>query len=574
MPTIFYSTSELLTSLLDSIKSGKTQLPDFQRGWVWDDERIRRLLVSILQSYPIGAVMLLQTGNPEVNFKPRLLEGVKLEQQQQIIPERLILDGQQRLTSLYQALYTGEPVLTKDSRGNEVERWYYLDIEKCIDPQADKEDAVISVPNDKLVKGVGNQVVADYTTLEKECEAGVLPIYFLFRPADLLNWQTKYFSEPAKLQERSIIWSKLMSGVHPAFTGYQIPVIILHNTTPKEAVCQVFENVNTGGVTLTVFELLTATFAADNFSLRDDWQNREEIFKQNPILNVLESTAFLQAVTLLATYHSGAAVSCKRKDILKLSLAEYHTYTAQVEKGFWEAAKFLTEQKIFSARDLPYATQLVPLAAIFAEIGPKAHSLPVRQKIARWYWCGVFGELYGAAVETRFAKDLPQVVAWLNGGPEPDTVKEAYFNPDRFLTLRTRNSAAYKGIHVLLMREGCQDFLSGVSIDVQMYYQDNVDVHHIFPVDYCKNNGIKAELRDCIVNKSPLSSRTNRLIGGSAPSVYLQSLETSFNLSLAKLDQILSTHLIDAQALRSDDFDAFFEKRREALLQKIKDAMR
>ena len=65
MATIFHSTSEMLKSVLDSVKKGRTQLPDFQRGWVWDDERIRRLLVSILKSYPIGSVMLLETGNPQ-----------------------------------------------------------------------------------------------------------------------------------------------------------------------------------------------------------------------------------------------------------------------------------------------------------------------------------------------------------------------------------------------------------------------------------------------------------------------------------------------------------------------------
>lgn len=97
MPTIFHSTSGLLTTLLDSIKTGSIQLPDFQRGWIWDDERIQRLLVSILQSYPIGAIMLLRTGNPEISFKSRPLEGVQLNNIP--CPDQLILDGQQRLTS-------------------------------------------------------------------------------------------------------------------------------------------------------------------------------------------------------------------------------------------------------------------------------------------------------------------------------------------------------------------------------------------------------------------------------------------------------------------------------------------
>jgi uncharacterized protein with ParB-like and HNH nuclease domain len=73
--TMFDSTRESLQDLLRSIRDGRTQLPDFQRGWVWDDEHIRSLLASVSMSYPIGAVMMLQTGNPAVRFQPHAVEG-------------------------------------------------------------------------------------------------------------------------------------------------------------------------------------------------------------------------------------------------------------------------------------------------------------------------------------------------------------------------------------------------------------------------------------------------------------------------------------------------------------------
>jgi hypothetical protein len=590
MPTIFHSTSEMLKSLLDSVKDGRMQLPDFQRGWVWDDERIKKLLVSILKSYPIGSVMLLESGNVNVKFKPRLVEGVNLNDPPE--PQRLILDGQQRITSLYQALYLDEPVKTRNDRGKEIKRWYYLDIGIATDPDADKDDAIISVPEDKIIKGKGRVVIADYSTIEKECEAGVLPVHYLFRADKLLEWQNQYFSTDMS-QERSLKWSRFMSEAYSAFNNYQLPVITLLNTTPKEAVCQVFENVNTGGMTLNVFELLTASFAADadDFLLRDDWRlryeglsNEEEPqeepqgFKNNPILSVLDNTDFLQTIALLVTYNRkkdrpGAAVSCKRRDILNLDVNEYREWNVKVTEGFYEAAKFLMEQKIFSKRDIPYPTQLIPLTAILAELGAKAHNQSVREKIARWYWCGVFGELYGAAIETRFAKDLLQVISWLNGGDEPDTVNEAALDPNRLLTLRTRNSAAYKGVHVLLMKEGCRDFMSGVSVDLQTYYNENIDIHHIFPQAYCRKNNIPRGLYNSIVNKTPLSSKTNRSIGGNAPSVYLNYLEEEENIHTETLDEILETHLIDVDAMRSNDFDVFFEKRKEALYRKILKAM-
>src|SRR5471032_1908472 len=113
--TMFDSTKENLLDLLRSLRECKTQLPDFQRGWVWDDLHIRSLLASVSMSYPIGAVMMLQTGNPDVRFQPRPVEGARPDPPRE--PERLVLDGQQRLTSLFQSLSMGEPVATRDARG-------------------------------------------------------------------------------------------------------------------------------------------------------------------------------------------------------------------------------------------------------------------------------------------------------------------------------------------------------------------------------------------------------------------------------------------------------------------------
>jgi hypothetical protein len=98
----FDSTKRLLPDILGDIVKGKIQLPDFQRGWVWDDEHVRSLLVSIARSFPVGAVMLLETGG-EARFQVRPVENLpfaRITSQ----AELLILDGQQRLTTLTQVL--------------------------------------------------------------------------------------------------------------------------------------------------------------------------------------------------------------------------------------------------------------------------------------------------------------------------------------------------------------------------------------------------------------------------------------------------------------------------------------
>jgi hypothetical protein len=343
-------------------------------------------------------------------------------------------------------------------------------------------------------------------------------------------------------------------------------------------VCQVFEKVNTGGVTLTVFELMTATFAADNFNLRLDWETREDALHVHQVLHSIDATALLTAVTLLASYErnqqAGSPVSCKRKDVLKLKLEDFKCHVDHVQAGLVRAAKLLTREKVFDSRSLPYTTQLVPLAAICAVLGDRFEEEPVKQRLARWFWCGVFGELYGGANESRFAFDLPEVISWINGGDEPRTVKDAAFSPTRLLSLQTRNSAAYKGLMVLLTKgEGSRDFLNGDTIELNTYFDLAIDIHHIFPRSFCEKLGISGQLSNCAVNKAPLSARTNRIIGGNAPSSYLASLEKNHGVLPQNLDAILRTHQIAPSLLRQDDFMVFLRDRATRLLDLIEGAM-
>jgi hypothetical protein len=238
-----------------------------------------------------------------------------------------------------------------------------------------------------------------------------------------------------------------------------------------------------------------------------------------------------------------------------------------VEQGFVQAANLHTLH-VYRIFDLPYQSQIVALAAILADIGDAWEHDVNRAKLVRWYWSGVFGELYGSTIETRIARDFLEVPVWLQGGPEPSTVSETIFRADRLKTMRMRLSAAYKGVNALLMKEGAQDFRSGQKFDHTVFFGENVDIHHIFPQDWCKRQGIKPAVFDSIINKTPLSYKTNRVIGGVAPSEYLAKLEKgnekSPPLMRDRLDEHLRSHLIDPHLLRTDSFDAFMGIARSA----------
>jgi len=579
----FDSTKRNLFEILKDVHTGKIQLPDFQRGWIWDDNRIKGILASVAKSFPIGAIMLLETGNENVRFKTKPVEGVKLDSE--VKPDLLILDGQQRITSLYQTIMTNEIVTTRNEKNYEIKRWYYIDMVKAMDRNYDLEEAIISINEKKqITEDFGRRIVLDLSEKEFEFENLMYPVCMI---DDYSVWRREFNEYWQHDRGKSIFWDKFEGSIISNFNKYMLPVIIMNKENPKEAICQVFEKVNTGGVSLTVFELLTATFAADEFDLKQDWQKIKKEFKDYKLLSRVSNTDVIQAITLLATYNNRLnrakqniaeeelpAVSCKRKDMLNLSLQDYQKYRDPIVQGFIKASKILFENHIFTARDLPYNTQLIPMSAILAVLGDKIDNIGYKKKLMQWFWCGVFGELYGSANETRFALDLPQVVNWIeNNGPKPKTIYDANFSPSRLHTLRTRNSAAYKGIYALIMDDETKDWLSATKIDVSTYFSESIDIHHIFPVAWCVKNGISKDDYNCIINRTPLSGRTNRIVGGEAPSKYLVRLQKHAGVSDEEFQDILKSHVLSPKFLYADDFVGFFNDRKERILQRIEKAM-
>jgi len=578
----FDSKKTSLYEILKNIHEGKIQLPDFQRGWVWDDNRIKGILASVAKSFPIGAVMLLETGNNSIRFKTKVVEGAP--ESNGVKPELLILDGQQRLTSLYQSIISNRVVKTRNSKGYEIKRWYYIDMQKALDPATDLEEAIFSINENKIItKNIGRDIVLDLSTRELEYENLMYPVWMVDEYSD---WRRGFNRHWNHSSDKSELWDEFEELIINSFNHYMLPVIEMKKTNPKEAVCQVFEKVNTGGVSLSVFELLTASFASDDFDLKEDWAKIESKFKPYKVLSKTSEIDFIQALTLFSTYRkkvglesSGEkdnlpAVSAKRKEMLNLEIKDYIKYRDQITEGFIKTSKILNENHIFNSRDVPYLNQLVPMAAIITQLDKNIENVGNKNKLMQWYWCGVFGELYGSANETRYALDIVQVVEWiLNNGEVPKTIFDANFIPSRLNTLRTRNSAAYKGIYAILMDDNTRDWLSGTKIDFSTYFSESIDIHHIFPVAWCEKNTIPRDDYNSIINKTPLSGRTNRIVSGDAPSKYLDRLKNNVGVSDEEFLDILKSHVVNPDYLYQDDFYAFFNDRKERILQKMGIAM-
>ena len=560
-----------ISELMQSVENGNAQLPDFQRGWVWDDNRIKALIASITNGYPVGAAMFLEYGNANIRFKYRVIEGSPAKN---VIPSELILDGQQRLTSIYSSLFSPNPVHTRTDKGKDIQRYYYIDIEKALDPNVDRVDAIISVPETRMItSNFGRDIDLDLSSQEKEFEHKMFPLNIILDTPKTFLWQQEYlkYHNNGVVTEYMDFQTKIIMPV----IQYKMPVILLDKNTPKEAVCQVFENVNTSGVSLTVFELVTAIFAMDDFELRKDWEERQKKYFKGDLVSVITATDFLTACTLLSTYKKSGTISCKKKDVLNLSLDEYKKYVEDLTAGFVEAEKILQEERIFSSKDLPYTTQFIPLAVLCTLLadGNQIKVTNIKNKIKQWYWCGVFGEMYGGANETRYVYDVVGVMNWISDDTKvPRTVQESFFNPTRLLGLQSRLSAAYKGIMALVLKNHCQDFISGREMDFTVYKAEKIDIHHIFPRAYCENKKYDKMLWNSVVNKTPITYSTNREIGGVAPSAYLSKIENKGQVEEDVLERYIGTHWIDVSCCRNDDFHGHIISRAKMLLAAIENA--
>lgn len=573
-----------LRGLMREVALGKAQLPEFQRDWRWDDNRIVGILTSLALGYPMGALMRLVFNPQENHFKYRPIEGVV---NTNTIPEFLFLDGQQRLTSIYRATCSKEPVDTKTEKSIRIQRFYYLDINKCLMFPDDLDDAIISVPADKRVKENFNRdIILDLSTRELEYHNEMFPMNLVFNVDDFYvidDWADGYKDYHKNEKEFKDKFKKFNNDVLKVITDYRIPVITLDKDTPNVAVCKVFENVNTGGVPLTVFELVTAIFASKGFDLRQDWEETKNVIQgkderlKSDILDGIDETAFLTTITLYSNYHSNQTVSCKKKDVLSLSYESYKECKDSVVKGFKKVRHFLNSQCVFLRRDLPYTTQLIPLAAICASIDDSTFNQPRTQKIlSRWFWCGILGEMYGGANETRFANDIVDVINEIKVvESNSKTVNEAYFSSTRLLTLKSRNSAAYKGIIALIFYQHSLDLMNDTPLCLLQSSDSPIDIHHIFPEAYCKGENFdKKKLDwDCIINKTPLSAASNRQIGGKAPRDYSQKIMKDAGIDENELRTRVESNFINFDYFIQNDYKNYFISRAKSLLVLIEKAM-
>lgn len=541
-----------LKDLLSEVHSRTMVLPDFQRDFVWEPGATQELIVSIANNYPAGSI--LRVRDTQRIFAAREFEGAPVLAGQ---PHTfLVLDGQQRLTSLYQAFY------------GHGEHRYYLDLNKLLKKGADFEDAIFHErTTTKRAKAL--------ESFELQAKELLLPLSLLKGGAGGFGQWSRKVARQLPDQERISLEDTLDTIEQKwiqVIDDYHFPVVTLSDKTKPDALCTIFETLNRTGVKLSVFELLTARFWPQNIKLRDLWDKAQT---EHPIISDFEVDPYyvLQAIALA----SRDSPSCKRSEVLDLKAPAIEIWWPKVIAGLTASLNMLRDDcKIVLPKWLPYQTMLSPMAAVLAKSGqPKtAEAGAQSEKLKRWFWCAVFGQAYESSPNSQAARDVGELVSWFEGGALPETVTGLRFDPKSLRDVTPRQRSIYRGVMCLILgsENGARDFHTRAVITGKLMSEEGIDDHHIFPADFLeKQKGIKlARTRDCVLNRTLIDRTTNQMISNRAPSDYLSEIR---NTEGFPFDSILSSHCLptgDNAPFWTDDYDAFLAWREARLWQEIK----
>lgn len=545
---IYKPYNEDLELLLKDIHKKKIVLPEFQRNFVWGDEDINKLLQSVVRDYPCGSLLFLQNGKSGLAYRP--IPDLKKPTKE---PETLILDGQQRLSSLYQVFY-----------GKHESRWYF-DLEYLKN------------------KGVGEafhwydpeELKEDLPDRESEFERWELPLKCIFsKDYDYNDWiegflkyQKKNHLEEFELTEKWI--REVRHKYLKVLDKFQFPILELKSDTKEEVVCEIFEIINSTGTRLNVFELITAKLWPKKIKLRTLWEQAKE--DNRPLKEFNDPVTFLKGFSMLSHKERAA---CRNDYIYKLTPPHFHKNWNGYVKTFSDVLVLLKEELgIVKDYWVPYKLMIPVMAALMLDIKNNYKSLEAGKKknqLKRWFWCTTFYPYIKRYTEARAGGDYMDVLNWFKADEKPEAVEE--FELDEEVLERSKPSQShYKGVLCLLVKNGALDFYTANKISSQIKINSTIDDHHIFPAGYLQKKNVDTQLVNCIFNRTLIDSETNKSIGSNKPSSYLKKIEK--HLGEKKLLEVLRSHHIAEDKnspIFEDDFDGFLEERKNKIFNTIK----
>lgn len=555
-----------MMEMIQEAEKGQLVIPDFQREFVWTRQQIEELLNSIINGYFIGTILLLESSTNQLRFAPRHIRGVKEYNWKPMSFDKIkyVLDGQQRITSLFYAFFEPNVGLEKDGgfptkfylnpTNNEVVGVYRLTdlIRRAIPKDFEKASAKFR----EIIKQTYGIDIENYPTMG------------IFKSEESLE---NYIKANSTLS--SDVISKLRE-LYRKIHEYKIPVVTLEVDASDEDIVNIFERINRTGTKLSIFDLAVARYYPLGIRLNDMKKELKE--KHSDIYELLDPEAILKVMALFKGFEP------KRSNLLKLvnnssdSVSAKANFLTDWEESIKWLEKAVQRAKVIygcgkikvgkKTTDLiPYSTMLIPMAYMIKQIVEKGGNKILFDKLDYWYWATVFSQRYVHAVDTQTFDDIREMSEWFDN----NSTFEVTFSIETIIQefqKAARSSALAKGFYNQLVLNQPRDLLTGQYLTIE-----DCQIDHIFP------KSKYSEGKDDILNLTIIHRITNQKKGDKLPSEFLNDCLDSHSDDYDKLKQTFASHLISEkglEAMKDNNLGKFVEARKESFIEKLNEILK
>lgn len=553
-----------INQIIGKISKAHWVIPHFQRYFDWRKKHVRDFLESIFNDYYVGAFLLWDTERePELDVMP--IKGINKDKGD-IRPEAIILDGQQRITSLYYAIKA--PCYNLRRSRNPL--YFYINLASFF--ENDYSSEIVEIHAQKLEKA--------------ECyEKLLFPFYELEKFDEWIDGFEDFLWDKAEDKDRvkkirRIIEKKLKH----IWDGFEIPYISLPLSMEVTQVTDIFERINTKGKLLSVFDLLIARLYKYEIELKELWDSTiDEYPNIKRYYKSVEKIPIYVLQSMSLCYSESS--SCKREDILNIYKNVYKDSEYSFEDHWSEMSGYMNKaiEKLENLRDgfgvkdekeIPFEPMIPVLAALLKEIESRRSKADCYKKLSMWYWSSVFTNAYSQAADSQMTSDFKEMNAWFDDDSKtPKTIEQMKreFSMLGFKDIQSKTSARYRGLMSLIALEGAKDFATSQTLENAR----NNDKDHIFPKSK-RNDFGSSRYINSVLNMTWMSKETNEYIKhAKKPSVYIpEFIKDRHNGNEANFIDLLQSHFITDKeygCLKNDNFEGFLTEREKNILEKLQE---
>lgn len=536
-----------ITSLLEDIEIGKLKLPDFQRDYNWSPSKVIKLMDSIQKNHPSGSLLFLKVNSQQQVITERQFEAAP---NSEVSTEYLVLDGQQRLTSCYYVFYNKGP------------KSYYLDLKKIFELYKSNELKNADLDENKIIKVQKHIDIPD----------GELNNHLF--PMGCFSSRTEFKSTLSKYKR--IITDKESDFYYfideqfelycNSFFDYQFPIVELPENLSLDAVCKVFQTINTTGLKLSAFDICVAKFMRYGINLKVKLNDAADLYPNIKIISKKDNTIILQTIALLNN------ISPKMNLLAdNLTDTSFRKWDKAI-KGLNEAIDLLNKMGVGCDKSLdllPYQPYIALFGAVLPDVdyweGDLQKQSQIYDKLKKFFYFTSLSSRYTEGTDNKMKEDFGLLCKWILEDEIPNYMIHGIDWNREKMKVAPKGSAMGKIILCLINSNTPKDFYNDSKVGIGND-RESSDIHHIFPK--AAYPSIPKNMINSVFNMTFITSSTNRNIKDKTTNLYINDIMQRMGITETTLTSKLEQHFIYSEAyeaMKNQDYSSFLNCREESI---------